>query len=112
MVLRRTSTRFETPAEVLAEATRVSAELDAIGRTGRCLLMDVRDVPPNANERLEAPLAALRDQIRRDFDRIAVLVQTKIGVLHANRIRTDDKDTESRIFDDEAAGREFLTSGF
>lgn len=110
VVLRRTSTRFETPAEAAREAARLGAELDVLGRKGRRLLLDVRAVAPNAEERFEAPLAALRSQTRRDFERIAVLLRTKVGLLQANRILSDDKDTESRLFDDEEAARAFLTS--
>jgi hypothetical protein len=74
-----------------------------------CLLLDVRLGPARHDPEYEAGLASLRRQITERFQRVAILVRSAVGGLHARRLaRTDG--VEMRIFQDEAAALAYLGS--
>lgn len=56
---------------------------------------------------MSVEFAKLRVSVRRGFEKIAVLVQTKVGLLRAGRLGAQDGAPEV-IFDSEDAALEYL----
>jgi len=110
VILRRTPTPFPDGAAVRREAARVQAALDRVGRSGRGLLVDSRRAPHGTDGRLSREFAEFRRAIRSDFRAIAILVRTKVGVLQATRLKTEDGMCAEGIFDDESAAIAYLES--
>ena len=71
------------------------------------LLLDVRLAPARNDPEYEKGLAALRRQITARFRRVAILVKSAVGGLHARRLARED-GVAMRIFQDEAAALDYL----
>jgi hypothetical protein len=103
----RSSARFETKAQITEARLWVGRQMDAFGRTGRGILIDSRLAPPSTDFEHGLEFGELRRETVRGFIRIAVLVQTKLGVLQSHRIAAQDK-TGLVVFEHEADAVEFL----
>jgi uncharacterized membrane-anchored protein len=111
VVVRRLAREFTSVAELDLERVRVASALNAVGRSGRGLLVDSRLAPTSTDTRMAAAFEKLRDELARGFERTAVLVSTKIGVLQAKRLTSTARVTGGvEVFDDEAAALQFLRS--
>jgi hypothetical protein len=114
IVLTRTGRRFQDSNEVELERKRLRRELDALGRAGKRLLIDSRAAPLSTDQQVGVAFGELRREIQRGFERIAVILETKIGVLQANRLAATDlairRNTTSQIcvFQTEKEALEFL----
>ncbi|MEO6599642.1 MAG: serine/threonine-protein kinase [Polyangiaceae bacterium] len=86
VLVRRSARQFVDDAEVAGERRRMRAALDQLGRKSKRLLVDSRRAPLSTDDRLSAGFMALREEIGRDFERTAVIVGTKLGILQANRL--------------------------
>lgn len=71
------------------------------------LLLDVRGGPSRHDPEYEKGLASLRKQIVVRFERVAILVKTAVGGLHATRLARED-GVRARIFQDEELALEYL----
>lgn len=105
----RTAQRFDDEQQVRAERHRVGLVLDAIGRGGS-LLVDSRLAPPSTDFELGVEFRALRREVERGFERVAVLVKTKLGVLQANRLKPEQASSLLRVFDDEQEAIAFVVN--
>ena len=103
----RSAQRFEDEEQVRSERLNIGLILDAMGR-GSALLVDSRLAPASTDFEHGAEFKALRREVERGFARVAVLVQTKLGVLQANRLRPEDSARIMRVFDDEKEAIAFL----
>lgn len=73
------------------------------------LLFDIRDSPRLAGPNFESEVAGTFNQIMKDFERLAILLRTPIGVLQTRRLsRAGGYSAES--FYDEAEALLYLTS--
>jgi eukaryotic-like serine/threonine-protein kinase len=86
VLVRRSARQFADEAEVADERRRMGASLDQLGRQGKRLLVDSRRAPLSTDDRLSTAFMALREEIGRGFERTAVVVGTKLGILQANRL--------------------------
>jgi hypothetical protein len=86
VLVRRSARQFMDETEVAEERRRIGSALDRLGRQRKRLLVDSRRAPLSTDDRLAAAFMALREEIGRDFERTAVVVDTKIGILQANRL--------------------------
>lgn len=89
VLVRRSARKFVDQGEVSEERRRVGAALDQLGRLGKRLLVDSRRAPLSTDDRLAGAFMALREEIGRDFERTAVVVDSKIGILQANRLNRE-----------------------
>lgn len=105
----RTAQRFESEQQIRTERQNIGLVLDAIGRSG-ALLIDSRLAPASTDFEMGVEFRALRREVERGFPRVAVLVQTKLGVLQANRLKTEDSGRVLRVFDDEREAIAFVIS--
>lgn len=103
----RSSARFETKAQITEARLWVGRQMDALGRTGRGILIDSRLAPHSTDFEHGLEFGELRRETVRGFSRIAVLVQTKLGVLQSHRIAAQDK-TGLVVFENEPDAVEFL----
>ena len=87
--VRRSARQFADAAEVAEERRRIRSALDQLGREGKRLLVDSRRAPLSTDDRLASAFMALREEIGRNFERTAVVVDTKIGILQANRLNRE-----------------------
>lgn len=106
----RTAARFELRSQVNEARLWVGRQLDAIGRAGRNILIDSRLAPPSTDFEHGAEFKELRRETERGFVRVAVLVQSKLGVLQAHRIATQDK-SGLLVFEDEPEAIEYVKGG-
>ncbi len=90
IVLTRTAKRFQDADEVELERMRLKHELDALGRAGKCLLIDSRAAPLGTDQQVGEAFGELRRELQRGFERIAVILGTKVGVLQAHRLGSSD----------------------
>lgn len=102
----RTAARFESKAQITDARLWVGRQLDALGRTGRGILIDSRLAPPSTDFEHGVEFRALRRETERGFVRIAVLVQTKLGVLQAHRIAAQDR-SGLVVFENESEAVEY-----
>jgi hypothetical protein len=103
----RSAQRFEDEQQLRVERQNVGLQLDAIGR-GKALLIDSRLAPASTDFELGAEFKALRREVERGFERVAILVKTKVGVLQANRLKDEDASRFMRVFDEERDAIAFL----
>jgi serine/threonine-protein kinase len=89
VLVRRSARQFIDETEVAEERRRIGAALDRLGRQRKRLLVDSRRAPLSTDDRLATAFMALREEIGRDFERTAVVVDTKIGILQANRLNRE-----------------------
>lgn len=91
IVLTRTTAAYPS-LEVLRETfAQMEAAIAHIWRQKTNLLIDSRQSPARNDDAFEAEFARLRKHFIRDFAKIAVLVQTAVGVLQvARHMRVDD----------------------
>lgn len=91
IVLTRTNAAYPS-LEVLRETfAHMDAAIAHIWKQKSCLLIDSRQSPARNDDAFEAEFARLRKQFIRDFGKIAVLVQSAVGVLQvARHMRVDD----------------------
>ncbi|MEO7035106.1 MAG: serine/threonine-protein kinase [Polyangiaceae bacterium] len=109
VLVRRSARQFVDDAEVAEERRRIGAVLDQLGRQRKRLLVDSRRAPLSTDDRLASAFTALREEIGRDFERTAVVVRTKIGILQANRLnRGTALDGALAAFENEAEALAFL----
>lgn len=102
-------TRTAAPFATLDEMQRAHREvLRAVAPLrGHRLLLDVRSGPSRNDPEFEKGLAALRKQIVERFERVAILVKSAVGGLHATRLARED-GVQARIFQDEARALAYL----
>jgi hypothetical protein len=84
---RRTSLAFDSIESMEQEARRLEALIDELGREGRGILIDSRESPlPHPDEAFDRAHVKIREATSRGFDRVAVVVESAIGVLQVNRL--------------------------
>jgi serine/threonine-protein kinase len=109
VLVRRSARQFVDDAEVAEERRRIGATLDQLGRQRKRLLVDSRRAPLSTDDRLASAFMALREEIGRDFERTAVVVNTKLGILQANRLnRETELDGAIAAFENELEALAFL----
>jgi eukaryotic-like serine/threonine-protein kinase len=111
VLVRRSARQFIDAAEVTEERRRIGAALDQLGRERKRLLVDSRRAPLNTStdDRLASAFMALREEIGRKFERTAVVVDTKIGILQANRLNRETAlDGALAAFESESQALVFL----
>ena len=109
VLVRRSARTFVDETEVAEERRRISASLDQLGRQGKRLLVDSRRAPLSTDDRLSTAFMALREEIGRGFERTAVVVGTKLGILQANRLnRATALDGALSAFESELEALAFL----
>jgi hypothetical protein len=96
----RTPKPYADLGEIEAEAERIGAILDAIGRNRRGLLIDSRGGPtPSRDDAIERAHATVREAVSRGFPRVAVLVGSAVGKLQVNRLVHGEGRGRMRAFD-------------
>jgi len=105
-------TRTSAPIQSLEQAARhfgeAIAALDALGRARIRLIIDSREAPMKNDPQYETAMAEHRRQVARGIPRIAVIVKTAVGRLHAQRLGKEDHLRQAVVGTDEEA-LEYLT---
>lgn len=106
----RTQVPFPTLDVTILENQSV---LDTVrAYAGRGALVDVRATPGRNDPAFEEALKQFRVEIPRIFARVAVLMKTATGVMHASRLSAgDDTLAVTRIFDSEEAAISYAGGG-
>ena len=108
-VLRLTRTRepFESNEALDATFVALIKALDPLPRRQHSLLIDQRQGPHRNDPEFEQALRPHRVTLVNGFRRVAVLVQTAVGMLQVQRhLRADN--LVARVFDDEHAAKEYV----
>ncbi len=113
VVVRRLTAPFDSAEELEREREGIRVVLDRQGRKHTPLLIDSRCAPTRTDFELKEPFRRLRREIQRGFSRVAVLVDSKLGVLQATRIAREDAFPEPlRVYDNEEQALTALLDGF
>lgn len=99
---------FESQEATNAACEPVQQALDALGRRSHRLLIDSRGAIGNNSPAYEQWFAAHRQRMVIGFERVAILVKTPIGKLHADRLVSEEKHVSTRVFLDEDLAVTFL----
>lgn len=101
----RTSTPFDTNEQLFESHAPIVIALDAIGREGKTLLLDIRLAPPRNDPEFENALRPLLSRIVRGFLRVAVVTRTATGQLQVQRqVREAGDDIRVFMSEDDAIG--------
>ena len=85
-VLTRTSAPFQTAAEVEQFISDLSRCLPATERSGWRVLIDMRLSPIRVDPALDPAYERLRRETHAGFERVAVVVETPLGRMRAERL--------------------------
>ena len=100
-------TRTSAPIQSLEDAARYFGEaiaaLDALGRARIRLIIDSREAPMKNDPQYETAMAEHRRQVARGIPRVAVIVKTAVGRLHAQRLGKEDHLQQVVVGTDEEA---------
>lgn len=99
---------FESEDAVNEACEPVQTVLDKVGRRTHRLLFDSRDAIGKNDPAYERWFAAHRRRFVLGFERVAILVKTPIGKLHADRLVAEDRQTMLRVFLDEESAVRYL----
>ncbi|MGK3961890.1 hypothetical protein WMF38_53405 [Sorangium sp. So ce118] len=104
----RSALPSESPAQFEERWMEVSRALDRTGRTGLCLLVDLRAAAGRNEPEFEAAMQRLKPIVMRGFRRVAILVRTTVGALQIHRHLRED-GVERMIGSDEAQLLDYLS---
>jgi hypothetical protein len=104
----RSARAFSSLAELSRAWDDLNRALDRIGRSGRGLLMDVRLASGRNDAAFEQALVRHRQEGRRGFARVAVLVSTPAGMLQVQRFAAQD-GARTRVFLDAPQAIDWLS---
>jgi hypothetical protein len=85
------------------------AAITTLGRHRIRLVLDMRQAPMRNDPQYEQVLAEFRREVSRDVARVAVIVRTAVGRLHAQRLGKADS-IEQAIVGSEAEALAYVTS--
>src|SRR5262245_61579490 len=91
VVLRRSPTPFSALAEVSKSFSVLMPALEALPRGELRLLIDYRDGPMRNDPDFEATFRPYRSAMAAGFHRVAILVQSAVGKLQAQRHVREDR---------------------
>lgn len=98
----RTAVPFPTLDATILENQAVLTKVRVCAGMG--VLVDVRQTPGRNDGDFEDALRQFRVEIPRIFVRVAVLMKTATGVMHASRLSAGDNTLDvTRVFNDEDA---------
>ena len=108
--LTRSTTPFASAREVNEACEPVQSALDAAGRSRCSLLIDSRNGPPRNDPEYEANFQPHRQRMVVGLRRVAILMRSAVGKLHAERLLRDSDRVPGRvrIFLDEEEALAFL----
>lgn len=106
----RSGLAFDSIVELRSAHQPIVAALDALGREGKCLLVDTRLAPPRDDPEFEDTLRPIRGRIMRDFVRVAVLTRTVIGQLQVQR-QARESSEQMGVFNLESEAIDYLRRG-
>ena len=97
----RSSKSFESPVDAEAACTPMLKVLDQLGRKQHCLLLDSRNAVGKSDPVYESWFSQFRKDLVRDFPKVAVLLQSVVGEMHATRLLNQDNAmARSKTFSD------------
>jgi hypothetical protein len=88
--LQRTPVPHPTPADVEQSFRNAATAIDRHGRTGRVMLVDMREALGRNEPEFEVALKRVRPIVERDLLRVAVLLRSTVGMLQMKRINEED----------------------
>jgi hypothetical protein len=108
--LTRSATAFPDVNTLERSYRTIGLRFDQLGRSGRCLLVDVRATVGRNDPAFELAVRRVLPLIDRGFDRVAILVQTAAGLLQGRR-RSYEDDFMRLVSRDEAELLHYLRTG-
>ncbi len=106
----RTAVPFPDIEAVRQQYTLVAETMDRLGRKHRHLFIDLRQAPGRNDPEFEAVMEQRRPAMFAGYERVAICLLTKIGMLQVRRhVRMDGFDV--LVSDDESAILAYLATG-
>ncbi len=94
----RSALPFETIPAIEGEMARVHEAMSALPRAKMGLLCDLRQVVGRNDPEFEAVFKKHRQTLQKGFCRVAVVVSSPTGMLHIQRLASEDGDHHLRAF--------------
>jgi hypothetical protein len=110
VILRRTSTPFATLADVSKSFSILMPALEALPRGQLRLLIDYRDGPMRNDPAFEQTVRPFRSAMTSGFHRVAIVVQSAVGKLQAQRHAREDR-LPLQVFVNERLAIAYLEEG-
>jgi hypothetical protein len=97
VIVTRNATAFRQPDEIDRTIAELTQALPDHLRTGSRILIDMRQGPTRPKPELDTAFERFRTETERGFERVAVLVESALGKVRSDRLKST-ADTEVRIF--------------
>ncbi|MDI1445737.1 hypothetical protein [Polyangium sp. 6x1] len=92
VIATRTSVPYPSIDTLRETFVEMETAIGYVSRPRTMMLIDARPAPPRNDPDFEAEFGRLRKYFLRDFQKIATLVQTAVGILQVTRqVRTDER---------------------
>lgn len=92
VIATRTSEPYPSIEAMRETFVEMETALGYVSRPRTMILIDARPAPPRNDPEFEAEFGRLRKHFLREFQKIATLVQTAVGILQVTRqVRTDER---------------------
>ncbi|MRG95060.1 hypothetical protein [Polyangium spumosum] len=92
VIATRTSEPYPSIDAMRETFVEMESALGYVSRPRTMILIDARPAPPRNDPEFEAEFGRLRKHFLREFQKIATLVQTAVGILQVTRqVRTDER---------------------
>ncbi len=88
--LLRSNVPHPTPIELEQSFRNVATAIDRHGRTGRLMLIDMREALGRNEPEFDVALRKIRPFVERDMVRVVVLLRSTVGMLQMKRINEED----------------------
>jgi len=88
--LQRSSLPHPTPIDLEQSFRNAAAAIDRHGRTGRVMLIDMREALGRNEPEFDAALRKIRPVVERAMLRIVILLRSSAGMLQMKRINEED----------------------
>lgn len=94
LIVTRTSVSYPSIETLRDTFVEMETAIGYVSRPRTMLLIDARPAPPRNDPDFEAEFGRLRKHFLREFQKIATLVQTAVGILQVTRqVRADERPT-------------------
>jgi hypothetical protein len=108
VILTRSANAFRQPDEIDRTIAELTQALPDHVRTGSRILIDMRQGPTRPKPELDTAFERFRTETERRFERVAVLVESALGKVRSDRLKST-AETEVRIFQTLDDARAWLT---
>jgi hypothetical protein len=107
VVLQRSAVPFRQPEDIDRTIVELAQAVPDHLRSGSRILIDMRQAPTRPKPELDTAFQRYRTETERGFERVAVVVESTLGKVRSDRLKSTT-ETEVQIFQALEAARSWL----